>query len=204
MSRRRRKSAPTSVALRIRIDSTGTDAARASRRSRLSGWHAISAFQPWSISQRVSARVRISWPPRPRDDSVCRTVRMAAGYRREPKRAGSGRVVRLLAELPAPAAAAAGPAAPTTTTATADTTAAATTATAPVAAPGSGSLRLLDLDGAAVEVRAVEAANGLLGFLRCRHLDEAEAPRATGVPVSQDACGLDAAVSCESLATTLV
>src|SRR5437867_8263551 len=203
MSRRRRKSAPTSAALRIRIDSTGTDAARASRRSRLSGRHAISAFQPWSISQRVSARVRISWPPRPRDDSVCRTIRMAAGYRREPKRAGSGRVVRLLAELPAPAAAA-GPAAPTTTAATAETTAAATTATAPVAAPGSGSLRLLDLDGAAVEVRAVEAANGLLSFLRCRHLDEAEAPRATGVPVSHDACGLDAADSCKGLAQTLV
>src|SRR4029453_18370048 len=203
MSRRRRKSAPTTVALRIRIDSTGTEAARASRSSRLSGWHTISAFQPWPISQRASARVRISWPPRPSDDSVCRRVGMAADYRPEPKRAGCGSVVRLLAGLPAPAAAAAGPAAPAA--ATAEATAAATTAAAPVAAaPGSGSFGLLDLDGAAVEVGAVEAADGLLGFLRRRHFDEAEAPRTTGVPVSHDACGLDAARRRECLAQTLV
>src|SRR5215510_11398460 len=183
MSRRRRKSAPTSAAPRIRIDSTGTEAARASRSSRLSGWHAMSAFQPWPISQRVSARVRISCPPRPSDDSVCRRVGMAADYRPEPKWGESGSVVRVLAGLPA----------------------AATAAAAPVtAAPGSGSFGFLDLDGAAVEVGAVEAADGLLGFLRCRHFDEAEAARATGVPVSHDACGLDAADRRECLAQTLV
>src|SRR4030095_1326700 len=70
MSRRKRRNAQTSVALRIRIGSTGTEAARASRSSRLSGWHAISAFQPWPISQRVSASGRISLPPRPRGDSA--------------------------------------------------------------------------------------------------------------------------------------
>src|SRR5262245_21258577 len=201
MSRRRRKSAPTSVAPRIRIDSAGTDAARASRSSRLSGWHAMSAFQPWSISQRVSARVRISWPPRPSDDSVCRRVSMAADYRPEPKRSESRSVVRFLAGLPAPAAA--GSAAPAAAT-TAEATAAATAAAPVTAAPGSGGFGFLDLDGAAVEVGAVEAADGLLGFLRRRHFDEAEAPRTTGVPVSHDACGLDAADRRECLAQTLV
>src|SRR6185503_2103757 len=199
MNRRKRRNARTSVALRIRIGSTGTEAARASRSSRLSGWHAISAFQPWPISQRVSASVRISWPPRPREDSACRTVGMAAGYR--PSGAGDGKAGRVRAALPAPAAA--GPAA---TAAAAEATATATTATTPVAAaaPGAGSFGLLDLDGAAVEVRAVEAADGLLGFLRRRHLDETETPRATGVPVGHDACGLDAADGRESFAQTFV
>src|SRR5262249_24530895 len=153
------------------------------------------------ISQRVSVRVRISWPPRPSDDSVCRRVGMAADYRPEPKWAESGSVVRVLAGLPAPAAA--GPAAPAA--ATAQAPAAASAAAAPVAAaPGYGSFGFLDLDGAAVEVGAVEAADGLLGFLRRRHFDEAEAARATGVPVGHDACGLDAADCRECLAQTLV
>jgi hypothetical protein len=105
-------------------------------------------------------------------------VGMAAGYR--PSGAGDGKAGRVRAALPAPAAA--GPAA---TAAAAEATATATTATTPVAAaaPGAGSFGLLDLDGAAVEVRAVEAADGLLGFLRRRHLDETETPRATGVSV---------------------
>src|SRR5262249_58328366 len=102
---------------------------------------------------------------------------------------------------PPPAAPPAAPAA----AAAAEARAAATAAAAPVtAAPGSGSFGFLDLDGAAVEVGAVEAADGLLGFLRRRHFDEAEAPRATGVPVGHDACGLDAADRRECLAQTLV
>src|SRR5262249_29057649 len=103
-----------------------------------------------------------------------------------------------------PARARAGPAAPAAA-ATAEATAAASAAAAPVtAAPGSGSFGFLDLDGAAVEVGAVEAADGLLGFLRRRHFDEAEAARATGVPVGHDACGLDGADRRECLAQTLV
>src|SRR5207244_1783167 len=76
ISRRSRRSAPTSVAPRMRTAWAGIDDAFASPRRGLSGWQAISAPQPWLRSQRTSASVRISWPPWPREDSVCRTVCM--------------------------------------------------------------------------------------------------------------------------------
>src|SRR5207248_3251944 len=72
--------APTSVAPRMRTAWAGIDDAFASPRRGLSGWQAISAPQPWLRSQRTSASVRISWPPWPREDSVCRTVCMKADY----------------------------------------------------------------------------------------------------------------------------
>src|SRR5712692_3533424 len=109
---------------------------------------------------------------------------MMPNYRPGPGRARDGRGARLCAGLPATAAAA-GPA-----------------AVASAACPGG--LCLLDLDGPAVEARAVEAADGLLGFLRRGHLDEAEAPRPAGVPVGHDARGFDAAGRSEGLAQTLV
>src|SRR2546426_1367987 len=105
--------------------------------------------------------------------------------------------------LPPPAAA--GAPAATAAAAAAEATATATTAAAPVASAACpGGLCLLDLDGPAVEARAVEPADGLLGFLRRRHLDEAEAPRPAGVPVGHDARGFDAAGRREGLAQTLV
>src|SRR5262249_57006298 len=63
---------------------------------------------------------------------------------------------------------------------------------------------LLDLNRPAVEVRAVEAANGLLGFLGSRHLDEPEAARSAGVPVGHDTRRFDAADRRESFAQALV
>src|SRR5213593_43949 len=125
---------------------------------------------------------------------------MTPNCRPGPGRVRDGRGERLCAGLPATAAAA-GPAA--TAAAAAEATATATTTpVAPAACPGG--LRLLDLDRPAVEARAVEAADGLLGFLRRRHLDEAEAPRPAGVPVGHDARGFDAAGRREGLAQTLV
>src|SRR2546422_11603678 len=116
---------------------------------------------------------------------------MMPNYRPGPGRARDGRGERLCAGLPATAAAA-GPAA--TAAAAAEATATATGATAPVASAACpGGLCLLDLDGPAVEARAVEAADGLLGFLPRRHLHEAEAPRPAGVPVGHGARGLDPA-----------
>ena len=76
MSRRSRRSAPRSLAPRMRIASTGIAEALASASSGLPGWQTIRAPQPWLMSQRASATVRISWPPCPTDDSVCRTVCM--------------------------------------------------------------------------------------------------------------------------------
>src|SRR5439155_1690765 len=77
-------------------------------------------------------------------------------------------------------------------------------ATAGIAAARAWGLRLLDLNRPAVEARAVEAADGLLSFLRSRHLDEAETARPPGVPVGDDARGLDAAGGREGLAQALV
>src|SRR5881409_2791983 len=125
---------------------------------------------------------------------------MVPNYRPGPGRTRDGRGERLCAGLPATAA---GP--PATAAAAAEAPATATTAAAPVAyAACPRGLCLLDLDGPAVEARAVEATDGLLGFLRRRHLDEAEAPRPAGVPVGHDARRFDAAGRREGLAQTLV
>src|SRR6516165_10645682 len=104
------------------------------------------------------------------------------------------------AVLPATAASAGAPAATTA----AEATAAAAAAPIATAATRAWGLRLFDLDRPAVEVRAVEAANGLLGFLGSRHLDEPEASRTPGVPVGHDTRGLDAADRRESFAQALV
>jgi hypothetical protein len=110
-------------------------------------------------------------------------------------------VLRIRALLPATAAGA--PA--TGAAATAETTTtAATTASVAAAATRAWGLRLLDLNCPAVEVRAVEAANGLLGFLWRRHFDEPEAPRTPGVPVGHDTRRLDAADRRESFAQAFV
>src|SRR2546425_428314 len=56
-----------------------------------------------------------------------------------------------------------------------------------------GALGLFDLDRAAIQARAVELADRLLGFLVRRHLDEAEAAGAARVAVRDDARGLHVA-----------
>src|SRR5437899_10195094 len=124
---------------------------------------------------------------------------MMPNYRAGPGRTRDGRGERLGAGLPATAA---GP--PATAAAAAEAPATATAAAPVASAACPGGLGLLDLDGPAVEARAVEATDGLLGFLRRRHLDEAEAPRPAGVPVGHDARGFDAADRREGLAQTLV
>src|SRR5439155_15476648 len=86
----------------------------------------------------------------------------------------------------------------TTAEAAAAATAAATTATA------TGSLRLLDLDGASVQVGPVEPADGLLGFFRSGHLHEAEAAGTSGVSVRHDTGRFDRARSREGFAQPLV
>src|SRR5438477_620811 len=79
------------------------------------------------------------------------------------------------------------------------------TATAAAAtAAAAGRLGLLDLNGPAVETGAVQLADGLLGLLRRRHLDEPEAARAASVPVCHDARGFDRATRRERFAQTLV
>src|SRR5881397_2296895 len=60
---------------------------------------------------------------------------------------------------------------------------------AAIAAAAAGGLRLLDQDRPAVEVRAVQAADGLLGLLGGRHLDEPEATRPAGFPIGRVASG---------------
>src|SRR5437899_7401248 len=124
---------------------------------------------------------------------------MMPNYRPGPGRTRDGRGERLCAGLPATAA---GP--PATAAAAAEAPATATAAAPVASAACPGGLCLLDLDGPAVEARAVEPADGLLGFLRRRHLDEAEAPRPAGVPVGHDARGFDAAGRREGFAQTLV
>src|SRR2546430_11674615 len=118
----------------------------------------MSAPQPCSRSQRDSATMRSSWPPNPRDASVWRIVGMATDYRRgaRGRRNRCGR-----ASLPAAAA----------------RTAATAAGAAAIAAAAAGGLGLLDQDRPAVEVRAVQAADGLLGLLGRRHLDEPKAAR---------------------------
>jgi len=101
-------------------------------------------------------------------------------------------------------ATAAGATAAGAATAAETTTTAATTATIASAATRPWGLRLFDLNRPAVEVRAVEAANGLLGFLWRRHFDESEAPRTPGIPVGHDTRRLDAADRRESFAQALV
>src|SRR3989449_9933610 len=117
---------------------------------------------------------------------------MMPNYRPGPGRARDGRGERLCAGLPATAAAA-GPAA--TAAAAAEATATATGATAPVASAACpGGLCLLDLDGPAVEARAVEAADGLLGFLPRRPLDETQPPRPARGPAGPPRRGFGAAL----------
>src|SRR5439155_23370342 len=65
-------------------------------------------------------------------------------------------------------------------------------------------LGLLDLDGPPVEVGAVETADCLLGFLRGRHLDEAEAARAPGIAIRDHTGGFHGAGSREGLAKPLI
>src|SRR2546423_13643676 len=76
--------------LHAEAEAAGIPAASASAWSGLAGWQATSASQPWSRSQRGSARILSSWPPNPRDASVGRIVGMAADHRcrhaREKKR----------------------------------------------------------------------------------------------------------------------
>src|SRR5262249_31793069 len=82
----------------------------------------------------------------------------------------------------------------------------ATAAATPAAAPAAGArrLRALDLNGPAVDRRAVELADRLLGVFRRRHLDETEAARATGVAVRHHRGRLDVAGRGEDFAQTLI
>src|SRR5262245_3391326 len=70
--RRSASSARGSTAPRMATATTGNSAAAASVNRGLPGWAAMSADQPWSRSQRVSVRIRISWPPSPPEASVWR------------------------------------------------------------------------------------------------------------------------------------
>src|SRR6185369_10604399 len=90
--------------------------------------------------------------------------------------------------------------------AAAATAATATAETAPTAATtaAAGSLRLLDLDRASVQVGAVEPADGLFRFLGRRHLDEAEAARAAGIPVRHHTGRFDGARSRECFPQPLI
>src|SRR5437763_8457238 len=110
-------------------------------------------------------------------------------------------------ELPAAAAAAAAATAATTVPAARTATAAATATEAATAAAaataGAGALGLLDLDGAAVQARAVELADRRLGFLVRRHLDETEAAGAAGIAIGDDARGLDVAARGERFPQTI-
>src|SRR6185503_667216 len=81
--------------------------------------------------------------------------------------------------------------------------AAATAATA-TATAAAGGLGALDLNGPAVNRRAVELADGLLGVLGRRHFDEAEAARTARVAVGHDRRGLDTTGRGEDLTQTLV
>ena len=89
ISRTRPRSAATSQAPRMRCATTGSPSSRARGSSRPSGWAAMSTRQPRSAIQPASVRVRISCPPSPGEDSVCRTVftrrRPARGPRRPPR-----------------------------------------------------------------------------------------------------------------------
>src|SRR5437773_1542009 len=91
-------------------------------------------------------------------------------------------------------------AAPRIRTTTASTPAARAAA---IAAAAAGGFRLLDQDRPAVEVRAVQAADGLLGVLGRRHLDEPEATRPAGLPIRHDARGFDGAGAGEGLTQAL-
>src|SRR5207247_7556702 len=74
---------------------------------------------------------------------------------------------------------------------------------AAVAATAAGGLGLLDHDRPAVEVRAVQAADRLLGLLGRRHLNEPEAARPAGLPIRHDARGLDGAGAGKGFAQAL-
>jgi hypothetical protein len=60
-------------------------------------------------------------------------------------------------------------------------------------------LGLVHLDVPAAEVAPIEGANRVICGVRFLHLDEGEAPRPTGLPIRDDAHGVDGAVSFEGL-----
>jgi len=70
----------------------------------------------------------------------------------------------------------------------ATTTTAATAATGPLAI-----LRFVDLEGAAIEVGAIQRLHGA-GRISIRHLHEAKAPRATGLAIGDQGDLLDGPV----------
>ena len=76
-------------------------------------------------------------------------------------------------------------------------------ALAPPLPARTGRLRDLDLDLAAVELRAIQAPHGLTGLLRGRHLDEPEASRPTRVAIGHHAGGIDPADCGKRLTKTL-
>src|SRR5262252_5478335 len=160
-------------------------------------------YRPGRSSQKTLAVVRaarcrgVAPPPA---EARLPTMSRAKDRKWSGTQPAEARVSWMRAVLPATAASAGAPAATTAAEATPATAAAPITA----AATRAWGLRLFDLDRPAVEVRAVEAANGLLGFLGSRHLDEPEAPRTPGVPVGHDTRGLDAADRRESFAQALV
>ena len=64
--------------------------------------------------------------------------------------------------------------------------------------------RFVDREGAAGQGRAVEGVYGRLRRAAVRHLDEAKAPRPTGLAVSHDPDRLDAAIGLEELEEVLL
>src|SRR5438034_243800 len=86
-SRARRATALKSQAPRIGTSTTSIPSCRARSVKAAPGWPARSTRHPRSAIQQASVRVRTSWPPRPGDDSVWRTVLMPPA----PLRARRGR-----------------------------------------------------------------------------------------------------------------
>src|SRR5207245_2402134 len=139
------------------------------------------AMVTWRPRTTGRLRERPARPPSQLSTELCvwtSATRRSAMRRRRATRAGRSKALRMR---------------------TATAAAAATTAAA-VAAAGAGRLRALDLDGPAVDRRAVELADRLLGVFRRRHLDEAEAARAAGVAVGHHRRRLDIAGRGEDLA----
>jgi len=60
--------------------------------------------------------------------------------------------------------------------------------------------RFIHIQGASANLRAVQRRDGLLSVFRTRHLHEAEAPRAPGIPVGHDADPVHLPMDLEQLA----
>ncbi len=69
-------------------------------------------------------------------------------------------------------------------------------------APWSGT-RIIYIQCAVAEERAIQGSDGLLAFVRTRHLYEAEPARLVGIPIADDDHSVHLSVSCKQLADVL-